>query len=123
MLRYVRLTGVERPYGSRLAVSGIRVFGIGNGEKPASVEKGAAQMADGGRSCFLRWQAVPNAMGYNVRFGIAPDKLYSSYQVYGEAQVHMITLNADQNYFYAIDAFNENGITPGRVNPMNEKER
>ena len=123
MLRYVRLTGVERPYGSRLAVSSIRVFGIGNGEKPASVEKGAAQMADGGRSCFLRWQAVPNAMGYNVRFGIAPDKLYSSYQVYGEAQVRMITLNADQNYFYAIDAFNENGITPGRVNPMNEKER
>ena len=57
-------------------------------------------------------------MGYNVRFGIAPDKLYSSYQVYGETWVHMITLNADQKYYYAIDSFNENGITPGIVNPM-----
>ena len=71
-----------------------------------------------GRSCRIQWQEIPGAMGYNVRFGIALDKLCSSYQVYGENRVHMITLNADQKYYYAIDAFNENGITPGTVKPM-----
>lgn len=117
-LRYVRLTGVERPYGSPLAVSGLRVFGFGRGDKPAAVSGGTAVMADRDRTCRLTWQPVREAIGYNVRFGIAPDKLYSSYQVYDAAQVSIITLNADQDYYYAIDAFNENGITPGKVTPM-----
>ena len=32
-----RLTDVERPYGSRLAISGLRVFGLGGGAKPEPV--------------------------------------------------------------------------------------
>ena len=33
--RYVRLVGGALPYGQALRVSGLRVFGVGNGEKPA----------------------------------------------------------------------------------------
>lgn len=116
-MRYVRLTGVEVPYGSRLAVSGIRVFGLGNGEKCAAVAVSACAMEDP-MTCSLRWQGVPGAQGYNVRYGIAPDKLYNSWLVYDHNEVLISTLNADQKYYYAIDAFNENGITPGEVKAM-----
>ncbi len=116
-MRYVRLTGVELPYGSRLAVSGIRVFGIGHGAKCAAVEQSTACMEDPMTS-RLTWQSVAGAQGYNVRYGIAPDKLYSSWMVYEKNEVLITTLNAGQSYYYAIDAFNENGITPGPVKPM-----
>lgn len=60
-------------------------------------------------------------MGYNVRFGIAPDKLYNCCQVYGENHVRLITLNAGVPYWFAVDAFNENGITPGPVFAMDSR--
>lgn len=120
-LRYVRLTGVERPYGSRLAVSGLRVFGKGSGKKTAAVKKAKANRGDKGRSCKLFWPESPEAMGYNVRFGIAPDKLYNCCQVYGENHVRLITLNAGVPYWFAVDAFNENGITPGPVFAMDSR--
>ena len=58
------------------------------------------------------------AIGYHVRFGIAPDKLYSSYQVYGSEEALITTLNAGETYYYAIDAYNEIGVTEGGVNKM-----
>lgn len=58
------------------------------------------------------------AIGYNVRFGIAPDKLYSSYQVYGSEEAFITTLNAGEAYYYSIDAYNENGVTEGVVHKM-----
>lgn len=117
-LRYVRLTGVERPYASPLAISGLRVFGIGNGAKPAAVHKSKSILLDEGRTCQLTWKPSKDAIGYNVRFGISPHKLYNSYQIYSMSQVTITTLNGDQNYYYAIDAFNENGITPGDILSM-----
>ena len=116
-LRYVRLTGIEMPYGSRLAISGIRVFGTGNGSKCDPVSNSTANMEDS-MTCRLTWTPVAGAQGYNVRFGIAPDKLYTSWLVYDNTEVLITTLNADQKYYYSIDAFNENGITKGSANPM-----
>ncbi len=66
-------------------------------------------------TCRLTWKNANGAIGYNVRFGIAPDKLYSSDQVYGCEEAFLTTLNAGQSYWYAIDAFNENGVTEGTV--------
>ncbi len=117
-LRYVRLTGVERPYGSRLAVSGLRIFGLGNGEKPAPVVSARSKRTDKGLSCQLSWPASSGAMGYNVRFGITPDKLYNCQQVYGETKTLLISLNGGQDYWFAVDAFNENGVTAGEVLQM-----
>lgn len=116
-LRYVRLTGIELPYGKKLAVSGIRVFGLGNGSKCAPVTESTAKMEDP-MTCRLTWKPVANAQGYNVRYGIAPDKLYSSWLVYDASEVLLTTLNAGQNDYYVIDSFNENGVTQGSVHPM-----
>ncbi|MBO6158912.1 MAG: hypothetical protein J6P72_06600 [Firmicutes bacterium] len=59
------------------------------------------------------WKAVDRATGYNVRYGIAPDKLYSSHMVCGQAEVLLTMLNTGQTYYAAVDAFGEGGVTEG----------
>ena len=54
-------------------------------------------------------------MGYDVKYGIAPDKLYSSHMVYDASEAMLTTLNKGQQYYVRIDSFNENGITEGEV--------
>lgn len=114
-LRYLRLNGIERPYGSRLAISGLRVFGLGDGAKPEQVKTVQIKRKDRGMTAILHWPESKGAIGYNVRFGVAPDKLYGSYQVYSENRVKILTLNAGQEFFFAVDAFNECGVTEGPV--------
>lgn len=108
--RYVRYANVyvSTPY---LAISDIRIFGKGRGEEPASVQGLAAERIDMGRSARLSWNKVDGAQGYNVRWGIAPDKLYSSWLLYEDTELELRCLLAGQEYHVQIEAFNENGIS------------
>lgn len=63
----------------------------------------------------MRWAHLDDAQGCNVRHGIAPDKLYQSWLVYGADEVTLTTLVAGIPYFIRVDSFNENRITPGDV--------
>jgi hypothetical protein len=38
--------------------------------------------------------------------------------VYGETKTLLISLNGGQDYWFAVDAFNENGVTAGEVLQM-----
>ncbi len=114
--RYVRVTGGQLPYGQALRISGLRVFGKGDGEKPAQALAAAKRV--GPLDGKVSWQPVPGAQGYNVRYGIAPDKLYHSWLVYDANQVTLSTLIAGQGYFVCVDSFNENGITTGVIMEM-----
>ena len=62
---------------------------------------------------------VPDAQGYYIRFGIAPDELYTHYQVMGDRlgdePVHIGCLNRGTAYYVTVDAYNEAGVTPGQV--------
>jgi len=60
---------------------------------------------------MLSWEPVKGAQGYNIRWGIAPDKLYTSWLVYGENELYLRSLTVGQDYFFAIEAFNENGVS------------
>lgn len=60
-------------------------------------------------------QHIDNAQGCNIRYGIAPDKLYMSWIVYGADEVKLTALIKGQEYYVAVDSFNENGITPGEI--------
>lgn len=111
--RYIRLTGGTMPYGQPLRVSGLRVFGNGAGQKPAFAKAAAQRL--GALDAKISWQPIDGAQGCNVRYGVAPDKLYQSWLVYGADEVTLSTLIAGQNYYICVDAFNENGITPGRI--------
>lgn len=112
--RYVRVSGMKLPYGSTPAISGLRVFGFGKGEPPAAVKQ-VAQQRVSPIDVTLRWPAADGATGYNLRYGTQPDKLYSSWLVYGETQLELGTLTAGTQYYVAVDSFNENGVTAGKI--------
>lgn len=63
------------------------------------------------RDITIRWEPVKGAQGYNVLWGIAPDKLYSSWMVYDGTELLMKSLTTDQDYYFAVEAFNENGVS------------
>lgn len=111
--RYIRLTALSLPYGQPLRVSGLRIFGNGNGPKPAPAH--AAAVRTDALDATVRWDPIDNAQGCNIRYGIAPDKLYLSWLVYDANEVTLSTLIAGQEYYICVDTFNENGITPGNI--------
>jgi hypothetical protein len=71
-----------------------------------------------GRQALIEWDAVAGAQGYNVRYGLAPQKLYHSWLVYEQTDLDLPALNAGADYWAAVDSFNENGVTPGRPVPI-----
>ena len=109
MLRYVRLTVEEVPYGQRPCVSGLRVFGLGAGEKPEVPAFTAKRTTDLDFEVKIE---SGNAMGWNILWGQSPDKLYHSYMIFKPEQ-KIGALVKDRNYYVRVDAFNENGITEG----------
>ncbi len=59
----------------------------------------------------ITWKHIANAQGCNIRYGVAPDRLYLSWL----DEVILSTLTAGQEYYVCVDSFNENGITPGKI--------
>ena len=112
MFRYIRLTVVKMPYGQQAAVSGLRVFGHGNGEKPAPAKLLAAKRI-GDLDAEIEWSG--NSIGYTVLWGHAPEKLYHSYTIYETKKLMLRALNKGQRTWVRVDSFNENGITYGEV--------
>lgn len=111
--RYIRITNYRVPDGN-FAISGFRVFGFGNGTKPQLVNSfTVSRNQEDLRGATLSWTKQADAIGYNIRYGIAPDKLYSNYQVFDADSLTIRSLNSTLQYYFTIDAFNENGITEG----------
>jgi len=108
--RFVRYKNIEVP-GNNLAMSEIRVFGIGHGDKPAKVKGFNVNREKDRRDASFSWEPVKGAQGYNIRWGIAPDKLYQSWLVYDVNKHFMRCLDRDTPYYFFIEAFNENGIS------------
>lgn len=108
--KYVRYNNVEVP-GNNLALSEIRVFGKGLGKKPAKVNGFKVSREEDRRNASIDWQPVKGAQGYNIRWGIAPDKLYQSWLIYDKYEHFMRNLDRDTQYYFSIEAFNENGIS------------
>ena len=113
-MRYLRLRNITVPMGGVIAVSGLRVFGPGDGTLPEQV-KNVHICRQGKLNIWLSWDMAPGAIGYNVRYGIAPDKLYSSWQTFETTELDISMINAGQDYWFVVDSFNENGITSGEV--------
>lgn len=109
-VRYVRYRNVHVPT-PHLAIAELRVFGLGTGQAPKKVEDVRLQRQDDRRDVAIRWNPVKGAQGYNVLWGIAPDKLYSSWMVYDVNELFMRSLTTTQDYYFCIEAFNENGVS------------
>ncbi len=109
--RYLRLGSIAVPYGQAPCVSGLRVFGLGHGEKPAKPRFTAERTGE--LDMDVRIEAQENTVGYNILFGAAPEKLYHSYMVFDSGVKRVGALIRGREYFVRVDAFNENGITAG----------
>lgn len=108
--RFIRYKNIEVP-GNNLAMSEIRVFGTGFGKKPSKVKDFEVQRHEDRRDVSTSWKEVAGAQGYNIRWGIAPDKLYHSWLVYEDTELLMRCFDKNTTYYMSIEAFNENGIS------------
>ena len=109
--RYLRLSDMAVPFGQRPCVSGLRVFGRSDGEKPAAPAFSAARQGD----LDMLVDIVPqsDALGYNILFGASPEKLYHSCMTFAPGKIRIGALIRDRAYWVRVDAFNEAGITRG----------
>lgn len=94
-----------------LAISELRVFGKGLNDKPKTPTNFKVRRLKDRRNANLTWDKVPDAMGYVVYWGIEKDKLNLSAQMYNQSAYELRALNTDQEYYYQVEAFNENGIS------------
>ena len=112
-VRYLRLSDMAVPYGQNPCVSGLRVFGLGRGERAAVPQASARR--EGDLDMLVDIAPQTDALGYNILFGSAPDKLYHSAMVFASGEHRIGALILGRSYFVRVDAFNENGITRGKV--------
>ncbi|WP_189339727.1 family 43 glycosylhydrolase [Rhodanobacter denitrificans] len=111
-IRYLRY--VHGHVGARtLAISDLRVFGNADGPPPpAPVLVSARRLADT-RDAEIVWQPVPGAVGYNVRWGLAADRLHETYQRFADQPTRLTlrALSKGVTYVVAVEAFDERGVS------------
>jgi hypothetical protein len=96
----------------KFAISGLRVFGNGNGTKPAAVQNFFVLRTEKDkRSAWIKWKPVDNAYAYNIYTGLAPDKLYNCIMVHGANEYYYKAMDKDKPYYFTIEAINENGVS------------
>jgi hypothetical protein len=116
LFRYIRYKNLHVPT-PHLAISGLRVFGKAAGNVPPRLKGFQVQRKTDRRDALISWEKSPAAQGYNVLWGIAPDKLYSSWMVYDNNNLELKSLTTGQSYYFAVEAFNESGISE-RTKPV-----
>lgn len=109
--RFIKLENIHMPTG-KFAISGLRVFGNGNGAKPDEV-KGfiVLRTQKDKRSAFIKWRPVDNAFAYNIYYGTDPNKLYTCIMVHANNEYWLKTMDAFRTYYFSIEAINENGVS------------
>jgi len=109
--RFLKLVNIHMPTG-KFAISGLRVFGNGNGVKPDSVKDFIVLRTEKDkRSAWIKWRPVDNAFAYNIYLGTAPDKLYNCIMVNDANEYWLKTMDKEKPYYFSIEAINENGVS------------
>lgn len=110
--RYIRYEHVYVA-APNLAISDIRIFGNGSDPLPATPANFSVKRDTDPRNAFVKWDKVPGATGYNILWGIAKDKLYQTYQVFGDAptSLEIRALSKGVSYYFAVEAYNETGVS------------
>ena len=112
--------------GANLAISDLRVFGNADGRVPTRPANVVGQRHHDQRDATIRWAKVPGAVGYNIRFGIRPDRLTLTHQIWADEfgngatlQKELRSLNVGVPYYVAVEAFNETGVSKlSRIVPI-----
>lgn len=109
--RYIKLENIHMPTG-KFALSGLRIFGNGNGARPNAIKDFIVLRTEKDkRSAFIKWRPAGDAYAYNIYYGTAPDKLYTSIMVHGNNEYWLKTMDRMKTYYFSIEAVNENGVS------------
>lgn len=109
--RFIKLENVQMPTG-KFAISGLRVFGNGNGPVPQAVEGFIVLRTEKDkRSAYIKWKPVDNAYAYNIYYGTEPEKLYSCIMVHDFNEYWFKAMDKNKAYYFSIEAVNENGVS------------
>jgi hypothetical protein len=111
-LRFIRY--VHKHVGAKhLAISDLRVFGNADGAPPSAPKGLTAKRGHDAREATIAWEPVPGAVGYNVRWGLAADRLHSTYQRFADQPTSFTlrALNRGVRYVVAVEAFDERGVS------------
>ncbi|WP_258097707.1 family 43 glycosylhydrolase [Marinoscillum pacificum] len=108
--RYIKYQNVYFP-NKYLAIGELRIFGKGRGKAPAMPKSFEAKRQADQRNCNLTWKTDKDATGYVLYWGIAEDRLNNSVMIYDQNSYELRALNTGVDYYYQVEAFNENGIS------------
>ncbi|WP_447642366.1 MULTISPECIES: discoidin domain-containing protein [Chitinophagaceae] len=109
--RYVKLENIHMPTG-KFAISGLRIFGKGNGNLPDTVQNFIVLRTEKDpRSAWIRWRPADDAYAYNIYYGTEPAKLYNCIMVHNAADYWFKGMDTKKDYYFSIEAINENGIS------------
>ncbi len=109
--RYIKLENIAVPAG-KFAISGLRVFGHGNGQKPDAVKEFLVlRTPKDKRSAWIRWSPVSGAYAYNIYYGTHPEKLYNCVMVHDFNEYWFKAMDSESTYYFTIEAINENGVS------------
>ncbi|HTK49470.1 MAG TPA: discoidin domain-containing protein [Gemmatimonadaceae bacterium] len=110
--RYVRYDHLHVG-AAHLAISDLRVFGSAGGPPPAAPSGIVARRDADPRDARISWRPVAGAVGYNVRWGISPTKLYQTYQRFADegTTLDLRALTVGQRYWAAVESFDESGVS------------
>lgn len=107
--RYLKLENIHVPSGN-FCLSEFRVFGNADGEKPLPVRNfKIVRDKQDKRNAMISWNPSSDAYGYNIYYGIAPEKLYNCITVNGADHYDFRGLDLGTTYYFAIEALNESG--------------
>ena len=107
--RYLKLENIHVPSGN-FCLSEFRVFGFADGEKPLPVRNfKIVRDKQDKRNAMISWNPSSDAYGYNIYYGIAPEKLYNCITVNGADHYDFRGLDLGTTYYFAIEALNESG--------------
>ena len=96
----------------KFAISGLRVFGNGNGAKPGKVNQFFVLRTEKDkRSAYIKWSPVDNAFAYNIYYGTDPGKLYNCIMIHDANEYWFKAMDSKKPYYFRIEAINENGVS------------
>ena len=116
-LRYIRISNMKVPYDQNPCISGMRVFGKGVGDLPEQAGYEVVRSSGIDMEVMIKpWEKdmSDGTTGYNILWGLKPDKLYHSYLTY-DSRKRIGALVKGESYYVRVDSFNENGITEGQI--------
>jgi len=109
--RYVKIENRKVPSG-KFALSGLRIFGKGNGTPPAKAKQFFVLRTElDKRSAWIKWSPVDNAYAYNIYYGTAPDKLYNCIMVHDANEYWFKGMDNQKTYYFSMESVNENGVS------------